>query len=151
MKESNQLGDVFQDGDRDPSHDALVSFLKQHKPIAPPPKANFEQELLAAIDQEIRQAALGQTKRTVLRKWLPWVATIPAVIAAIVGVSLVNSRSNWEYASKPLNDRDRETIESSLISSWSMNEDVVSLASDLTNDSTRDAKILMYVPPVEYE
>jgi hypothetical protein len=140
--------------DLDVSHDALVSFLKQHKPIAPPPRANFEQQLFAEINKYPLTTSHRYSGKQHWR-WWAWFVTIPTAIAVFggvhLGMHLFHGRSQGQYAQQPVNEAEQAAIESSLIRSWSMHEDVVALASDLTDESTRDVKILLYVPPVEYE
>jgi anti-sigma factor RsiW len=105
-----------QDDDR-----ALVSFLQQYKSAPPAPMRDLEQELM----QKILAEPVTQTRMQKVRgrrnafpyKKLLW--AVPAAIAAL-GAGI------W-FGSRPtepqLSQADRDTIEASLVKSWSASAD----------------------------
>jgi hypothetical protein len=96
----------------------LVAFIRQHKPIAPPPSVNLEQQILVQIEQipveHAPVAMISQTKGRIRRLtkalWL-----LPAAIAIGAGLFLANNRQP-QFA---LSEAESLEIEAALISSWS--------------------------------
>ena len=70
---------------------ALVAFLKQHQPIAPPEPANFEADLMAAIAQE----PLPVTDMAVIQKPKRWRMVVGAIAAGLVGAALGHNLGAW--------------------------------------------------------
>ena len=134
----------------DIAHDSLVTFLKQHKPIAPPCDPNFEQQLFAKISQHPqRSPSKIKSKTKSLRSWT-WL--VPAILAAGLGLTWNFSRSQYQTASNPTNpitisESEQAAIEQSLVSSWSMGDETTLTA---TNAST-DNQLLYELAPLEYE
>ena len=128
----------------DIAHDSLATFLKQHKPIAPPSNPNFEQQLFAEISK-YPQRSPSKISRS-------WTWFIPAIVAAGLGLTWNFSRSQYQTASNPTNpitisESEQAAIEQSLISSWSMGDETTLTA---TNAST-DNQLLYELAPLEYE
>jgi hypothetical protein len=100
----------------------LTAFLKQHKPIAPPPAIDLEQQILAQIERipiadqtatATSQPLPGKIKKS--RHWLTkglWL--LPAAIAIASGIFWANNRQP-EFA---LSEAERLELEAALISSW---------------------------------
>jgi len=133
------------DGDpRDQTDMALVNFLKQNKPIAPPPAPNFEQQLFAEISKYPQKS-----KNRSLKRWLPWALVIPVAIATGIGFNLANNRSQFQIATNSLSEADQSAIEQSLINSWDATD--VSVAQTSSTTTTTDTQLLMELSPLEYE
>jgi hypothetical protein len=133
------------DGDpRDQTDMALVNFLKQNKPIAPPPAPNFEKQLFAEISKYPQKSSNRNLKR-----WLPWALTIPVILATGIGFNLANNRSQLQVASNSFSEADRAAIEQSLINSWDATD--VSVAQPTSTTASTDTQLLMELSPLEYE
>jgi hypothetical protein len=106
----------------------LVAFLRQHKPIAPPPGIDLEKQILAQIehvplanqanhlvaatsDRSLRK----QNQRSQLSKLNKGLWLLPAAIAISAGVFWANHRQP-QFA---LSEAERLEIEAAMISSWS--------------------------------
>ena len=140
------------DGDpRDSSDMTLVNFLKQNKPIAPPPAPNFEQQLFAEISKYPQRKVNKNLKR-----WQPWLLAIPVAIAAGFAFNWTNrsqmqlaNNSNQTQIHNSISESDRVAIEQSLISSWTVTDESVYQSS--TNTSNSESQILIELTPIEYE
>ena len=130
------------------SHDSLVAFIKQNKPIAPPPALNFEQQLFAEISK-YPQPKPNQSQNQTLKRWLPWALGIPIAIATGIGFNWAANRSTYQIAGVPnqVSESEQAEIEQSLISSWNVTDDSVYL---LASNSS-DGQILNELTPLEYE
>jgi hypothetical protein len=117
-------------------HDSLVAFLKQNKPIVPPPAPNFEQQLFA----EIRKSPRSPSRLT------PWLLlVIPIAIASGLGFNWATNRSTYQVAN--ISETDQAEIEQLLISSWNINDDSV----DQSVANPSEAQFLNELAPIEYE
>ncbi len=142
------------DGDLHDSSDmTLVNFLKQNKPIAPPPAPNFEQQLFAEISK-YPQRKVNKN----LKHWQPWLLAIPVAIAASFAFNWATSRSQMQLANNSnqpqinnsISESDQVAIEQSLISSWTVSDDVV-YQSTATTANSAESQILTDLTPIEYE
>jgi len=123
---------------------ALINFLQQNKPIAPPPAPNFEQQLFAEISKYPQKSSYRSLKR-----WLPWALVIPVALATGIGFNLANNRSQLQIATNSLSEAEQSAIEQSLINSWDATD--VSVAQNSSTTATTDTQILMELSPLEYE
>lgn len=146
---SNNFGEDFDDNFDDASHQNLLAFMKQNKPIAPLADAEFEQRLFAEISK-YPQRSPQQIANRQLKRWLPMVLVIPAAIAAVVSLNWINGR-NYQMASSQLSDAEKIAIEQSLISSWNMTENDVLITASISNSGAKDIQILQDLSPLEYE
>ncbi|MBD2178317.1 hypothetical protein H6F42_15470 [Pseudanabaena sp. FACHB-1998] len=151
MKNLSQESQNNFDGDpRDNSDMTLVNFLKQNKLIAPPPAPNFEQQLFA----EISKYPQRKTNKN-FQRWQPWLLAIPVAIAAGFAFNWATNRSQMQIAinsnqsliNSPMSESDKAAIEQSLISSWTVTDDVVYQATATSSE----AQILTELTPLEYE
>ena len=154
-KYSQGFPENFGEDSSDSSHDSLVSFLKQNKPIAPPPAPNFEQQLFAEIRKYPQPSAISSKAH--LRRWLPWTLLIPAAIATGLAFNWATNRSQYQVANIPnisqgklISEDDQLAIEQSLINSWSAT-DITVLQAANTATTTSDTQLLMELSPLEYE
>lgn len=150
-------GDAPKNSHESSSHDSLVSFLKQHKSIAPPPAPNFEQQLFAEISKYPQPVAKPFKAR--LRRWLPWALAIPVAIATGVAFNWATSRTpQYQIANAPnitqgkpqgktIGEADRAEIEQSLIYSWDATDNTATPSSSTSTDN----QILSELSPLEYE
>ena len=139
---------------------SLITFLKQNKPIAPPPASNFEQQLFTEISKYPQKSPLftnlfAKNSANLRRGWL-WALLIPAAIATGVTFNWVNNRSQLQIASIPelnqMSEVDQAVIEQSLISSWNVTDDVVLQTTNTATTSTStDTQLLLELSPLEYE
>jgi hypothetical protein len=129
----------------DSSDDSLLAFLKQNKPIAPPPAPNFEQQLFAEISKYPQRSP--KSSKANLRRWLPWALLIPAAIATGITFNWVTNRSQYQMAS--ISESEKTEIEQSLISSWNMTNDTTYQAVNATTST--DTKLLSELSPLDYE
>jgi hypothetical protein len=114
MKFNNSSEDAPErDDDR-----ALVNFLRQYKSEAPAPGNQLERELMSKISAE-SQLKPKQIRARQLFPYKQLVWCIPAAIAAL-GAGI------W-FGSRPvepqLSQADRDTIEASLVKSWTATAD----------------------------
>ncbi|PZV10892.1 MAG: hypothetical protein DCF20_20600 [Pseudanabaena sp.] len=128
------------------SQRSLVSFLKQNKPIAPPPASNFEQQLFAEISKYPQRSP--KSSKANLRRWLPWALLIPAAIATGITFNWATNRSQYQMAS--ISESEKAEIEQSLISSWNMTDDLTDQAVN-TAPSSSDTHLLIELAPLDYE
>ncbi|MCA6553473.1 MAG: hypothetical protein ACK5EU_05405 [Pseudanabaena sp.] len=129
---------------RDQTDMALVNFIKQNKPITPPPAPNFEQRLFTEISKYPQKSNNRSIKR-----WFPWAVAvvIPVVIAAGIGFNLANNRSQLQIASNSVSESERAAIEQSLINSW----DATDVTLSTTSSTDTQTQLLMELSPLEYE
>ncbi|PZU98399.1 MAG: hypothetical protein DCE90_04605 [Pseudanabaena sp.] len=131
------------DSDADAS---LVTFLKQNKPPVPAPAVNFEEQLYAEISKYPQRSLMPF--RASFRRWLPVILAVPISMGVAVGL-LYTNRSQYQMATKSsvgITEAEKAEIEKSLISSWSMTEDLaVSTANNL------DSQLLAELAPLDYE
>jgi hypothetical protein len=146
MKNQN-FPENFGETPSDDSDMALVNFLKQNKPIAPPPAPNFEQQLFAEISKYPQKSPSRSFKR-----WLPWALVIPVAIATGIGFNMANNRS-LQIATNPslnqMSEADQSAIEQSLINSWDATD--VTVAQPTSATTSADTQLLMDLSPLEYE
>ncbi|PZO39996.1 MAG: hypothetical protein DCF19_12450 [Pseudanabaena frigida] len=146
---SQDFSENFEENSHDDSEASLVAFLRQNKPIAPPPVPNFEQQLFAEISKYPQRSTRRNFKR-----WLPWALLIPIAIATGITFNLVNNRSQLQIASNPslnqMSESEQAAIEQSLISSWNVTDDVVLQTTNAATTST-DTQLLNDLSPLEYE
>ena len=132
------------------SHDSLVVFLKQNKPIAPPPVANFETQLFAEISK-YPQPSQNKNLNKNFKRWLPWMLAIPVAIATSIAFNWannwVNNRSQYQVASSKISEPEQAEIEQSLISSWNIADE--SVYQSVSNGT--DNQLLSELSPIEYE
>ena len=130
------------DSDADAS---LVTFLKQNKSPAPTPASNFEERLYTEINKYPQRSLMPL--RVSFRRWLPIILAVPISLGVAVGLTYTN-RSQYQMANKSINitESERAEIEKSLISSWSMADDLSVLSA-----SSTDSKILAELAPLDYE
>ncbi|OYQ64176.1 hypothetical protein B9G53_12960 [Pseudanabaena sp. SR411] len=154
-KYSQGFPENFGEDSRESSHDSLVSFLKQNKPIAPPPAPNFEQQLFAEIHKHPQRSA--KSSKAYLRRWLPWTLLIPTAIATGITFNWATNRSQYQVANIPnisqgklISEDDQVAIEQSLINSWNAT-DITGLQAANTSTTTSDTQLLMELSPLEYE
>ncbi len=124
---------------------SLLSFLKQNKPIAPSPAPNFEQQLFAEISKYPQRSP--KSSKANLRRWLPLALLIPAAIATGITFNWVTNRSQYQMAS--ISESEKAEIEQSLISSWTMTDDMTDQAVNAPNST--DAQLLSELSPLDYE
>ncbi len=133
---------------------SLIVFLKQNKPIAPPPASNFEQQLFAEISKYPQKSLLSTKNSANLRRWWLWALLIPAAIATGVTFNWVTNRSQLQIATvtnlNQMSEVDQSAIEQSLISSWNVTDDVVLDTTNTVTNST-DTQLLLELSPLEYE
>jgi len=133
---------------------SLITFLKQNKPIAPPPASNFEQQLFTEISKYPQKSPLFTKNSADLRRWWLWALLIPAAIATGVTFNWVTNRSQLQVASitnlNQMSEVDQAAIEQSLISSWNVTDDVV-LQPPNTATTLTDTQLLLELSPLEYE
>jgi hypothetical protein len=132
------------------SHDSLVCFLKQNKPIAPPPVASFETQLFAEISKYPQPLSkkTNQTQNKNLKRWWPLMLVIPVAIATGISFNWVNNRSQYQVASvNQISEPEQAAIEQSLISSWNVTNDI---AYQSVGNSP-DTQLLSELSPIEYE
>jgi len=151
-KYSQGFPESFGEETSESSHDSLVSFLKQNKPIAPPPAPNFEQQLFAEILKHPQRSA-----KSYLRRWLPWTLLIPAAIATGLTFNWVTNRAQYQVANIPnisqgklISEDDQVEIEQSLINSWSAT-DITGLQAANTATTASDSQLLQELSPLVYE
>jgi|GEM_PF-623536 len=149
------LPENFGEDSRESAHDSLVSFLKQNKPIAPPPAPDFEQQLFAEIRKYPQQSP--KSAKANLRRWLPWALLIPAAIASALAFNWATNRSQYQVANIPnisqgklISEDEQVEIEQSLINSWSAT-DINVLHAANTSTTASDTQLLMELSPLEYE
>jgi hypothetical protein len=130
----------------DSSDQSLLSFLKQNKPIAPPPATNFEQQLFAEISKYPQRSP--KSSKANLRRWLPWALLIPVAIATGLTFNWVTNRSQYQVAS--ISESEKAEIEQSLISSWNMTDDTTYQAVNTAPTST-DTNLLSELSPLDFE
>ena len=123
---------------------SLVNFLQEHKPTAPAPAANFEQQLFA----EIAKYPLKSPKTSNLGRWLPWTLLIPAAIATAIGFNWSNNR---QYQVANMSEAEQVEIENSLINSWNMANDSLDDPTIITASNSIENEILSELAPLEYE
>ena len=150
MKNPNfpQTQENFDGDPRDETDMNLVNFLKQNKPIAPPPASNFEQQLFAEISKYPQRSPHENLKKS-FQRWLPWALAIPVVIATGIGLNFANNRSQLQIASNSMSEADQSVIEQSLVNSWSSSD--VSVAQPTSTTASTDIQLLMELSPLEYE
>ena len=129
----------------DSSDQSLLAFLKQNKPIAPPPAPNFEQQLFAEISKYPQRSP--KSSKANLRRWLPWALLIPAAIATGITFNWVTNRSQYQMAS--ISESEKAEIEQSLISSWNMTNDTTYQA--VNAPTSTDTQLLSDLSPLDYE
>jgi hypothetical protein len=129
------------------SHDSLVVFLKQNKPISPPPVANFETRLFAEISKYPQPSSQNKNLNRNLKRWLPWMLAIPLAIATGIGFNWVNNRSQHQVANSKISETEQAEIEQSLISSWNVTDQ--SVYQSVSNGE--DIQLLSELSPIEYE
>jgi len=99
-----------QDLDRD-REQRLVAFIRQHRSIAPPPAIDLQQSILAQIQHQ------AQPHRNISSaKSFKWLWLIPA---SIVSASMIIWQINRPIQTA-LTDTDRQIIEASLVTGWSV-------------------------------
>lgn len=125
---------------------SLLIFLKQNKPIAPPPVLDFEQQLFAEISKYPQRSP--KSSKANLWRWLPWTLLIPAAIATGITFNWATNRSQYQIAS--ISESEKAEIEQSLISSWHMTDDLTNQAVN-TGATATDTQILSELAPLEYE
>ena len=140
----------FDESFDDPSHQSLLAFMKQNKPIAPSADADFEQRLFAEINK-YPQRSPQQTAHQPLKRWLPMMLIIPTAIVALVSWNWINGRNQYQMATNQISDAEKLAIEQSLINSWNMTEDNTLLTASISNASAKDVQILQDLSPLEYE
>jgi len=126
----------------------LVNFLKQHKPIAPPPAPNFEQQLFAEIRKYPQRSPHTNLNKN-FKRWLPWTLAIPVILATGIGFNLATNRSQLQIASNSMSEADQTAIEQSLINSWDIAD--IKVAQPISTATTTDTQLLMELSPLEYE
>lgn len=157
MKNENSQ-ENFKEDPNEYLDESLIVFLKQNKPIAPPPASNFEQQLFTEISKYPQKSPLftnlfTKNSANLRRGWL-WALLIPAAIATGVTFNWVNNRSQLQISSIPelnqMSEVDQAAIEQSLISSWNITDDVVLQTTNTATTST-DTQLLLELSPLEYE
>lgn len=143
---SQDFPENFGEDPNENSGDSLVAFLKQNKPIAPPPALDFEQQLFAEISQYPQQSP--KSSKANLWRWLPWTLLIPAAIATGLTFNWATNRSQYQIAS--ISESEKAEIEQSLISSWNMTDDLTNQAVNAGATAT-DTQILSELAPLDYE
>ncbi|OIP71027.1 MAG: hypothetical protein AUK48_13060 [Oscillatoriales cyanobacterium CG2_30_44_21] len=133
---------------QDFDHDAdasLVTFLQQNKSPVPAPAPNFEEQLYAEISKYPQRSLMPF--RADFSRWLPMILAVPISLGVAIGITYTN-RSQYQMANKStgITELERVEIEKSLISSWSM-------ADDLTISSANgiDSQLLLDLTPLDYE
>jgi hypothetical protein len=145
-KYSQDFPENFDEGSSDNFDHSLVAFLKQNKPIAPPPAPNFEQHLFAEISKYPQRSP--KSSKANLWRWLPWTLLIPAAIATGITFNWATNRSQYQIAS--ISESEKAEIEQSLISSWNMTDDPTNQAVNAGATAT-DTQILSELAPLDYE
>jgi hypothetical protein len=145
-KYSQDFPENFDEGSSENPDHSLVAFLKQNKPIAPPPSSNFEQQLFAEISKYPQRSP--KSSKANLWRWLPWAVLLPAAIATGITFNWGINRSQYQIAS--ISESEKAEIEQSLISSWNMTDDITDQAINNTTTST-DTQILSDLAPLDYE
>lgn len=133
-----------QDFDHD-NDDALVAFLQQNKSPVPVPATNFEEKLYAEISKYPQRSLMPL--RASFRRWLPFILAVPISLGVAMGITYTN-RSPYQMANKSvgITESERAEIEKSLISSWSMADDLaVSSANGI------ESQLLVELTPLDYE
>ncbi|MEE3717201.1 hypothetical protein V2H45_10625 [Tumidithrix elongata RA019] len=126
MKPNNSSGKSSErDDDR-----ALVNFLQQYKPAAPAPVSNLEQEIMHKIVAEPQTQRIHNRTKSSVYKNLLW--GLPLAIAAMAAGIWFGSRPSEPQ----LSQADRDTIEASLVHSWST-------ATDQETEDTATAYLLL--------
>ena len=144
-KYAQDFPESFGESPSEDSVDSLVSFLKQNKPIAPPPDPNFEKQLFAEISKYPQRSP--KSSKANLRRWLPWALLIPAAIATGITFNWVTNRSQYQMAS--ISESEKAEIEQSLISSWNMTNDTTYQA--VNAPTSTDTQLLSDLSPLDYE
>ncbi|TYQ25862.1 hypothetical protein PseudUWO311_14285 [Pseudanabaena sp. UWO311] len=145
-KYAQDFPESFGESPSEDSVDSLVSFLRQNKPIAPPPDPNFEKQLFAEINKYPQRSPKSSNAN--LRRWLPWALLIPVVIATGITFNWVTNRSQYQMAN--ISESEKAEIEQSLISSWNMTDDTTYQEVNTATNST-DNQLLRELEPLEYE
>ncbi len=131
------------------SHDSLVCFLKQNKPIAPLPVANFETQLFAEISKYPQTSQkTNQAENKNLKRWWLLMLAIPLAIATGIAFNWANNRSQYQFATvAQISEPEQAEIEQSLISSWNVTDDIVYQSAS----NGTDTQLLSELSPIEYE
>ncbi len=145
-KYSQDFPKHFGEDPNENSDDSLLSFLKQNKPIAPPPAPNFEQQLFAEISKYPQRSP--KSSKANLRRWLPWALLLPAAIATGITFNWATNRSQYQMAS--ISETEKAEIEQSLISSWNMTDNMIDQSVNTAPTST-DTQLLSELSPLDYE
>lgn len=145
-KYSQDFPKHFGEDPNENSDDSLLSFLKQNKPIAPPPAPNFEQQLFAEISKYPQRSP--KSSKANLRRWLPWALLLPAAIATGITFNWATNRSQYQMAS--ISEAEKAEIEQSLISSWNMTDNMIDQSVNTAPTST-DTQLLSELSPLDYE
>lgn len=133
---------------QDFDHDAdasLVTFLQQNKSPVPAPASNFEEQLYAEISKYPQRSLTPF--RASFRRWLPVILAVPISLGVAMGITYTN-RSQYQMANKSvgITELERAEIEKSLISSWSMADDLT-----VSSASGTESQLLVELTPLDYE
>jgi hypothetical protein len=145
-KYSQDFPESYGESPGEDSDDSLLSFLKQNKPIAPPPSPKFEQQLFAEISKYPQRSPKFSKANS--RRWLPWALLIPVAIATGLTFNWVTNRTQYQVAS--ISESEKAEIEQSLISSWNMTDDTTYQAVNTAPTST-DTNLLSELSPLDFE